>query len=250
MAVADTCVDSPDPRILSIASYFVGEDSPHFPVRFVYQMLQMYLSGCKAMDVPRDYADIIFWLQQAGTLFQALGSQLESFALRLGPVCYGYAAASEGQESGLLADLAEGLNRYVCGVAEIFQDIWELVKCSNIYPLYAQTVHETLCHTGMDAFCWTAATQFVVAIMSMLLITCRAAFFEIEVMHEIAPDDEGKLKSPTTTFIDEPVHVEMWSEQPQIDSGAVSTPGSLMTGRLKTSGSLKLNEQETDATAG
>lgn len=89
-------------------------------------------------------------------------------------------------ESGalFLSVFSTKIREYLCGVTNLARRFRELVRCSNIYPLYEQVMHQTVCFAGSDAFWWMAATNFIVVVVSLLLLTFRSAFFPIEIDHE------------------------------------------------------------------
>lgn len=115
-------------------------------------------------------------IDEGGELISQFTRELQVLAARTSETC-----GSDQAGALFLAVFADTASKYVCGVTNIVRSIRELLRCSNIYPLYEEAMLETVCYAGSNAFWWIAATNFFVVCMALILITCRAAFFEVKV---------------------------------------------------------------------
>ena len=69
----------------------------------------------------------------------------------------------------------------ICKLTELFQDIRLYFGCDNWFPLYEQSVYTAMCYSGTDGFAWVTSTQCVIVFMSMIILTFRVAFYDIEI---------------------------------------------------------------------
>jgi hypothetical protein len=78
----------------------------------------------------------------------------------------------------------DGVSHVLCNMTGILRDLRVFFNCANWYPLYEGLSYETLCYSGTEGFVWIASTQFVIVFMTMVMLTLRITFYEVEVMEE------------------------------------------------------------------
>jgi hypothetical protein len=81
----------------------------------------------------------------------------------------------------LIFDAADAVTKILCRVADILQGVRVFFRCENLYPLYEGITYETVCYSGTQGFAWVASTQFVIVFMTMVIMTLRITFYEVEV---------------------------------------------------------------------
>jgi hypothetical protein len=109
-----------------------------------------------------------------------------------------------GDSPTLLTAAGDSVTDLLCRVAELLVDVRDFFSCDNWYPLYETVTYETMCYSGTEGFAWVASTQFVIVFMTMIILTLRMAFYEIEVLEPAIEDDdiseEGEMKQPLELF--------------------------------------------------
>ena len=122
-----------------------------------------------------------------------LEEKAEDLTFRISDKC-----GADESDGLLLMVLAAKARQYLCGAAGLFRSFRELVRCSNVYPLYEALMYETVCFASSDAFWLITATNFFVASAGLILMTFRAAFFEIEIEGE-GGEEDGNTNGPPKT---------------------------------------------------
>jgi hypothetical protein len=196
MGLADTCVDDPDTRLLSIADHFLADSSPivtefvnlYLTSKYFYLHIPGYaakplhfksvcLTYVPVIDCdekPVEIAEILQVLREEGTdLLGRFSDELVGFDEKREAVC-GVTDAT------LLAATAVKADAYLCTLAGLLIDIRGFFRCGTWYPLYQNTVHDAMCYSATDGFAWIASSQFVVVFMAMIVLTCRVVFNDIE----------------------------------------------------------------------
>jgi hypothetical protein len=163
---------------------------PNLEFCFVFDpRIRFYLSKCA--EPPPILAWVTDITKNGYEFVLGLEEELYDFSLRVSEIC-------GTDESGALfmAVFSRTLRDYLCGLSNLTRSFRALFRCSNIYPLYEQLMHQTVCFGGSGSLWYLAATNFFVVMMALILITFRSAFFEIEVEKSAAeeaadPDDKG-----------------------------------------------------------
>jgi len=57
--------------------------------------------------------------------------------------------------------------------------VLDLLSCDRIVPIYTRTVYDGTCTYSISGLTWTFASFFIIAFMGMLMLTFRAAFYEV-----------------------------------------------------------------------
>eukprot|EP00934_Nitzschia_sp_Nitz4_P007545 Nitzschia sp. Nitz4//scaffold1_size375055//99440//101442//NITZ4_000238-RA/size375055-augustus-gene-0.710-mRNA-1//-1//CDS//3329540931//7535//frame0 len=198
MVVADLCVDSPDSRILVILDRFRDELSS-----IAVEIASFYINDCPADAIPQELAvQIEFVLNTIPTLGD-FSDMVKQSATELQELC----GFEDPTSLALVADVA---NQQLCEIVDILDQIRLFFQCENWFPLYESTMYNAVCYDGTDGFAWVAVTQFVIVFFSALLLTFRAAFYDVEIegegenealdsgsMGKADPDDRSITLPPT-----------------------------------------------------
>jgi hypothetical protein len=137
------------------------------------------------------------FLQEGTTLLGDFTARLEAFSLvaKDGGVCAGVGNNSTSTSTAnaaitLAITVSDKTDKYLCTITKILRDIRGFFQCRTWYPLYQNTVHDTLCYSATDGFSWIASTQFVVVFMAIIVLTFRSSLFDLEIMDDDDDDDE------------------------------------------------------------
>lgn len=168
VGIADTCVDSPDGRLVKLL-----DANENLFSTVMFKFVLYYVGGCKEVDVPLDIQ------VQIGILLRLL-TKLSDVVVRLEgedsqtfqDVC--------GRDPIVFAALAKALSKSVCSVTETLGDVQTYFSCDNWHPLYEKTMYESVCYDGNEGFEWVATTQFLIVLFAFIMLTLRVGFVEIE----------------------------------------------------------------------
>lgn len=122
------------------------------------------------------------FLQEGTDLLNQFSGQLQAFAPRAQEFCNGTIA--DGAAAITLAGISNTTGRYMCTTATLVREVRSWFSCSTWYPLYQKVVHDTLCYGATDGFSFIATSQFFVVLAAIVVLTFRAALFDIEIMEE------------------------------------------------------------------
>lgn len=181
MSVADLCYNSPDSRILVILNRFTEQISP-----LGVKVASFYIQACPKDAVPQEVATQLDFVLQAIPTLGNFSSLVTTSASNLQAVC-GF------DDSSGLASAAELANGQLCEIVDILNAIRLFFQCENWFPLYETTVYDAICYNGTDGFAWVASTQFVIVFLSCIVLTLRAAFYDLEIA-----EGDGKANSRPT----------------------------------------------------
>lgn len=163
---------------------FVGFDYTSF----------FYLAGCPVDAPPVTLDDELRFAKDAIPAFVDFVSTLRGAAIEIEGVC--------GRPPALIAAAADVVAGNLCKISLILREVRVYLNCDNWYPIYEGLIYETVCYDGTDGFAWVASTQFVIVFMTMIILTLRITFYEVEVEmmdeeeDEPADDDEDSLIIP------------------------------------------------------
>jgi hypothetical protein len=68
----------------------------------------------------------------------------------------------------------------LCDIGDVLRSVRVYFNCRNWYPLYQTLTYDTVCFSGTEGFAWVASTSFVIVLMTMIILTLRITFYEVE----------------------------------------------------------------------
>jgi hypothetical protein len=200
-ATADICVSKSldnniDTRILSLFDRFKETLSP-----IVVEVATFYIQKYPGDILPRKIAQQLDYILADVPVIQHISAIVEEFTGLIQDVC-GFAA----EDSQLLVLAGEVVQVQLCEIAEILKRVQLFFQCENWFPLYETTVYRAFCY---DGFAYVASTQFVIVCMAFVIVTLRAAFWEVQIgdedrgMGTYEKDDAAMVSQGNTENISE-----------------------------------------------
>jgi hypothetical protein len=166
VAGADFC-SIPDK---SAASIFLGIQDQLSPL--VFRLAIYYITGCLPERKPPK-------LETLSTAISSIGASLHSHlgdAVLNAPhepsllkICGNEVGSSHLEALLGRADAA------VHGVYDVLFGVREVLECHNINPMYTALVYDEICQRGTVGLSWIFFTSLTIAILSMVIVTLRAA---------------------------------------------------------------------------
>jgi len=184
MSVADLCYNSPDKNILVILNRFKEQLSP-----IGVEIASFYIQACPQELIPQQIASQVSFVLDTIPTLGNFSSLVTASAGAIQTVC-GF------NETSALAAAAETANEQLCQIVDVLNAIRLFFQCENWFPLYETTVYEAICYNGTEGFAWVASTQFAIVFLSCILLTLRAAFYDVD----IKKDADSKTNSPDNTL--------------------------------------------------
>ena len=86
------------------------------------------------------------------------------------------------EDPARVAQLTTVINSQICDIFEILNRIRLYFQCENWYPLYETVMYDAVCYNGSSGFAWIVATQFIIVIMAMVLLTFRGILYDDDVL--------------------------------------------------------------------
>uniref|UniRef100_A0A7S3KZH1 Uncharacterized protein n=1 Tax=Amphora coffeiformis TaxID=265554 RepID=A0A7S3KZH1_9STRA len=165
ITTSDLCYESPDPRLLAFV-----ETQDNWKTTLVYDFITYYLNSCPADKEPFALEEVVVGVNSVvGTLDGFLG-QVKDSAATVEAIC--------GSDPGSTVSLADTLVDQMCSVTLIIQRVQRFLACDNWYPLYSLVAHDAVCANAAQGFLWLGATQFLIVVCAMVLLTTRASLYE------------------------------------------------------------------------
>ena len=164
----DLCINTPDTQVNGILEN-VLQDTP----TIVYNFVNYYLNGCQPDDRPilvDLLALAIAETRRTTTDFFNLVSGLG--AGPLGKAC--------GSDLSLLRTVAYVLSERLNVSLDVVQSIGKAVLCSSFHPLYSDVMYDIMCTDVINMVGPMFASLFFISIFSMIMVTLRVAWHELE----------------------------------------------------------------------
>mmetsp|Transcript_58034 Transcript_58034/g.141833 ORF Transcript_58034/g.141833 Transcript_58034/m.141833 type:complete len:1124 (+) Transcript_58034:109-3480(+) len=178
MSMADFCFDGPEENLLAMAAEFGSNaQSQIFPGKTTYEFLRFYLRRC---ETPLPTLELLNKIVDENDQFLfGFEEELVDLSFRITDTC-----GTDGTGALFLVTTTTRIRDFACEITNLVRSFRDLIRCSNIRPLYEQVMYQTICFAASDACWWMAATNFFVVGCSLLLITFRSAFVEIEILDD------------------------------------------------------------------
>ena len=187
IGTADMCFDSPAGPVTSILTKLQENFQS-----VVYWFLLYYVQGCPATSVPVEMDQRINILAKKvlPSLQNAAAAILSADAETLDAAC--------GKGVAPFLVVLRALGNQLCILTKTLVDIRLLMSCENWYPLYEEIFNNAICHHAISGLSWAAATQMVILIFGLIILTLRVAHYTSEeVFPKTNTDDEGAKKAST-----------------------------------------------------
>jgi hypothetical protein len=195
----------------------------------------LYEKGCPEDKPPTELGNYISTIADALPGLEQVFRTFQGGAAEIFKVC--------GGQPNLLEAAGDSATDLLCRVGELLVDLRSYLACDNWYPLYETLAYETVCYSGTEGFAWVAITQFVIVFMTMIILTLRMAFYEIEVLEPAIEDDgrseeEEEMKKPIkllqpeepTESLDLQLHSDDDTSSPPLQNPPVQLSDFEMTG--------------------
>lgn len=137
-----------------------------------------FLQGCKAP--PESLHTNMDFLKDGVSLFEQLSVTFDEFEPQREAVC----GNSGWSASNLNLAINNKVNAQLCEASDHLSTFEDFFTCRFWYPIYYKAVHESMCDHGTRGLGVIATTQIVVVFMALLVLTYRAALWEINVSLE------------------------------------------------------------------
>jgi hypothetical protein len=164
ITMADMCYQNPDSRILAFVDS-TEEDT------LVYNFAKYYIDRCAPDRAPflfDEIADKVLGVLDTMTSFL---NQVQDSADEVEEIC--------GPGPNTIIVAAEVVRRQLCLIVGTIYATQFYFSCDNWYPLYEAVAHDAVCNDAASGFHWLATTQFLIVIFSLILLTVRAALYEM-----------------------------------------------------------------------
>ena len=142
-----------------------------------------YASGCPANSTPvplpteiLNVTDFLSYLEALNQAIVAVSSNSEEIA------------AQCGTNPETLQNAMAVLAAQVCTIATTVTDLVEYFSCENFNSVYSTIAYDALCYNGNAGLSAITITQFIILLCAMVMLTLRAAFYEVV--------DESELLEP------------------------------------------------------
>lgn len=82
------------------------------------------------------------------------------------------------------------------------RDVHMYLQCANWYPLYDEGVYQAMCDQGTSGFAWVTSTQIAIVICSMVILSLRVVFHEIDFEDPIPTDNKVENNEQYTNGVE------------------------------------------------
>jgi hypothetical protein len=171
-----------------------------------------YCAGCPFNAPPVDLDEQLRFAKDAVPAFVDFIDTLRGAAGQIEEMC--------GTPPVLMVTAADAVANILCKANLILRAVRLYFTCDNWYPLYEGLVYDTLCYSGTEGFAWVASTQFVIVFMTMVILTLRIAFYEMEVVKVV--DAEEKSDDDDKEYSKSLAVSPRASEEPPIEDNSPS----------------------------
>jgi hypothetical protein len=169
LMTADTCYGGPDDRVASLLLEF-GD----FWDSFIIRAAVFYILGCpvgqnmEPDELIEKANNIKASIMDAVTMASATTS--EGADLIFEETC--------GISPLIVSSSAVAASIWLCNFGKALTSIQIYFSCENWRPLYTEVFYNALCYQGNDAFFFITFSLFGIVILSMLMLSMRAAFIK------------------------------------------------------------------------
>ncbi|CAJ1946614.1 unnamed protein product [Cylindrotheca closterium] len=205
LVAADTCYDDPGPKVAAmVESSYTGGSS-----ELMEDIMLRVFEGCQVPSIPLQ--ENVEQLRDDILFFEQFSSNLEVFE----PDRINTCGASPWTFSKLDLAINNRVNEHLCTASDHLRDFGDFFTCRFWYPIYFKAVHESICTDGTEGLAVIATTQIIVVFMALLVLTYRAALWDVKVStvpnnskktlvkSAKPPTSEGTLMTATSRLTDD-----------------------------------------------
>ena len=182
VAGADFCM-KPDDYVLSFLEKYEEEFTSG---SLVLSFLKYYVSACNENYEPIEFPEMVPEGLDAAVnavhSFLEYGQNNNTFTEVLDSVC-----SNSGDR---INELASVLHQQLHVLIGAVVGIANVLQCSSMNPIYTTAIHEATCVNGVSGLAWLFWAQITIAVATMIMITLRAAWYEVP-----TEEDEEKESS-------------------------------------------------------
>ncbi len=124
-------------------------------------------------------------------------------------------------------DTTRFVSTSVCGAADLLRDLHLYLQCENWYPLYEEGVYNTMCHEGASGFSWVTSTQIAIVVFSMVILTLRVVFDDIDIVEPAPSLEQSEIKAIGSDGTDVPDDTDTRNNEEQAPLTGAGNLGSL-----------------------
>jgi hypothetical protein len=85
-----------------------------------------------------------------------------------------------GTDSQIIEDALQVSDDLLHGLYDSLQGLQEYFYCRTFSPIYTTFTYQAICYSAVDGFRWSYAGMLGVIVCSMIMLTLRAAWYEIQ----------------------------------------------------------------------
>jgi hypothetical protein len=136
----------------------------------IFEFAKFYVNDCKAFPHHMDVAveRMLELLSKVSNFGAVLSAESGSIASICGNTMTG------------ISGIGNSLEQLSCNLANQLIDIREYFSCSNFRPVYEKVMYEATCQSSNAGFAAIAFAQLLIVFFSMIMLTLRVAFADIE----------------------------------------------------------------------
>lgn len=144
----------------------------------------MIHTGCNSTMIPTELDQLLTYIAE---IMVVVSDALTSVSEELNPDCVSATATDSSTTAGMagrsvvaISEQMETLSNALCAITKLMVRLKDYFECNNWYPLYEESMYNALCYDGTDGFSWITWSQMAIVFLSILILTVRAGFYELE----------------------------------------------------------------------
>ncbi len=236
VGLADMCYNSPDENFKALMNRMRGTFSP-----LIYKSIIFYVSGESingrykrpstlltrdlglSIGCPLDLVapEVVDFLKYLVVFFDSIQSAIQNMNGQL------VADVCDEQSGSKAVNATRFVSTSVCGAADLLRDLHLYLQCENWYPLYEEGVYNTMCYEGASGFSWVTSTQIAIVVFSMVILTLRVVFDDIDIVEPAPTLEQNEIKAIGSDGTDVPDDTDTRNNEEQAPLTGDENPGSL-----------------------
>jgi len=178
----DVCYNSPDQRMKSVIRYY-RKDGLWLESFLLDFMVDYMSSSCPANGPDQTM------LASVEVFVDGLTGIDSSLKLVEDNSYLGSVACNV--EAQTIVNATGQVRRRLCDLSAALFDVAAFFNCSKWNRLYTTIMYDAVCYEGTRGMSWLVLTQFLVVLLSMVVITLRLAIFSGEVEEDASDGEKG-----------------------------------------------------------